>query len=328
MRKGLASTGCSGPRLLIRLTIEGIEPGGDGLSGPAVAWENLALSAHEILPSPSAGFPHEGFVDIHSHVLPGLDDGPADERQSLAMMELARRHGTAVLVASPHANPRFAFDPDRVDALIDRMSRLAPPGLRLVRGCDFHLTLSNVEEALRCPARFAINGRSYLLMELSELTVFANTDALWSRLEEAGLRIILTHPERNALLQERMDMIERWVETGRFMQITAGSLLGHFGREAERFSVRLLDAGLVHFVASDAHDLERRSPRLDAAFRWLAAKYSEEFAARLLVQNPAAAVEGAPLPCGRLLPPCRRRGPWWRRLLRGARQARNNFPGI
>lgn len=257
-----------------------------------------------------------GFVDIHAHVLPGVDDGPMDEEQSIAMLEMARRHGTSVLVASPHANPFYTFDPARVEHLIDQLQRRAPSGLALIRGCDFHLTFHNVENALRFPADFAINGRCYLLMELSELTVFANTDSLWGRLEEAGLRIILTHPERNELLRQRMEVIERWVESGRYMQVTAGSLLGRFGAQAQRFCEQMLEAGLVHFVASDAHDLRRRPPRLDEAHAWLARRYSEEFAARLTVENPLAAVEGRPLPAGRLAPPKRAtRPPWWRRLV-------------
>lgn len=268
--------------------------------------------------------PDAGFVDIHSHVLPGLDDGPADERHSLAMLELARQHGTSTLVASPHASPFYTYDRDLVEQLIDRLRSLAPSGLQLIRGCDFHLTFRNVESALRSPADFAINGRCYLLMELSELTVFSNTDALWARLEEAGLRIILTHPERNELLRQRIDMIERWVDSGRFMQLTAASLLGGFGREAQRFSVRLLDSGLVHFVASDAHDLERRPPRLDQAWHWLARRYGAEFASRLTIENPRAAVEGRPVPPGRHAPPRPRRA-WWRRIfLSGLPEAGNS----
>lgn len=275
----------------------------------------------ELSGQPAGGGP-TAFVDIHSHVLPGVDDGAVDEEQSVAMLEMARRHGTSMLVASPHANLFYGYDPSRVERLIGRLQARAPSGLSLIRGCDFHLTFHNVEKALRSPADFAINGRCYLLMELSELTVFANTDSLWSRLEEAGLRIILTHPERNGLLRQRMEVIERWVESGRYMQVTAGSLLGHFGAEAQRFSVRMLEAGLVHFVASDAHDLRHRPPRLDEAYAWLARRYSEEFAARLTMENPLAAVEGRPLPAGRLAPPKRAtRPPWWRRLARRGGEA-------
>lgn len=259
------------------------------------------------------GQPHLEFVDIHSHILPGVDDGAASLDDSVAMMEAARRHGTAVLVASPHASPAFAYDRARAEQLLDALRARAPSGLQLILGCDFHLTFTNVEQALRSPADFAINGRCWLLMELSELTVFANTGALWRRLEDAGLRIILTHPERNALLRQRFDQIEQWVSEGRYMQVTAGSLLGDFGNAAQRFAIRMLDAGLAHFVASDAHDLRHRPPRLDLAFHWLVRRYGEAYARRLVVDHPRCAVEGLPVDLEGFRPP--RRLPWWRRLL-------------
>ncbi len=263
-----------------------------------------------------------GFVDIHAHVLPGVDDGPSSMEEAAAMLDLAHRHGTAVLVASPHANPVFSYDAGHADSLLDQLRHRAPSGLRLIRGCDFHLTFDNVKSALRSPSDFAIGGRCWLLMELSELTVFSNTDALWSRLEEAGLRIILTHPERNPLLQERLDVIERWVAAGRLMQITAGSLLGEFGSRAREFSLRLLDAGLAHIVASDAHGLRVRPPRLDLAFDWLSGNYSPEFALRLLVEHPMAVVEGRPVDVSSFHPPARkRRALWWRRLWPAGRES-------
>lgn len=254
-----------------------------------------------------------GLIDIHAHVLPGLDDGPGTLEESVAMVELAREHGTAILAATPHASPAYPYDLDETERLLGQLREKAPSGIRLIRGCDFHLTFTNVEQALRSPAEFAIDGRCWLLMELSELTVFSNTDALWRRLEDAGLRIILTHPERNPLLRQRMDVIEEWVRAGRLMQITAGSLLGHFGRAARDFSVRLLDAGLAHIVASDGHDLRRRPPRLDEAYRWLASHYSEEFAMRLTVLHPQAVVEGRPVDLSGFRAP-RREKPWWRRI--------------
>ena len=256
-----------------------------------------------------------GFVDIHTHVLPGIDDGASSVEEAVAMLALARHHGTSALVASPHASPAFPFDAARAEALLAQLRQLAPPGIRLIRGCDFHLTFNNVESALRSPSDFAIDGRCWLLMELSELTVFSNTGALWARMQEAGLRIIVTHPERNALLRQRFDVIEEWVAGGRLMQLTAGSLLGDFGREAQQFSLRLLDAGLAHFVASDAHDLEARPPRLDLAFDWLAAHYSPEYALKLCVEHPQAVVEGQPIDLSSFHPPARtRRASWWRRL--------------
>lgn len=289
------------------------------------AWDNLSVLPQAV-PQAENGPPDgQGFVDIHSHILPGIDDGAANLDEAVAMMEAARQSGTAVLVASPHASPAYSYDRERTETLLDELRARAPSGLRLIRGCDFHLTFTNVERALISPTDFAINGRCWLLMELSELTVFANTGALWRRLEEAGLRIILTHPERNALLRQRFDVIEQWAAEGRCMQITAGSLLGEFGRAAQRFAIRMLDAGLAHFVASDAHDIRRRPPRLDLAYRWLAERYGESYARRLVAENPRRAVEGLPLDLEGFRPPAKKGG-WIGRWLSRAR--RNNFSGV
>lgn len=242
-------------------------------------------------------------IDIHTHVLPGLDDGAQTVEEALGMLRLAWEHGTRVVVASPHADIRFRYDAGRAEELLAQLRPQAPPGLELVRGCDFHLMFDNVEDALRRPAHYAINGKHYLLMELSDLTIFANTGGLWRRLEDAGLTIILTHPERNELLRQRIELVEEWVAQGRYMQVTAGSLLGAFGRRARGFAREMLDRGLVHFIASDAHDLQRRPPRLDLAWQWLAGHYSEELAWKLCREHPRAAVDGHRLDLAGFPPP-------------------------
>ena len=160
-------------------------------------------------------------------------------------------------------------------------------GIRIVRGCDFHLMLDNIQDALAHPTRYTINAGPYLLMELSDMMIFPNTGQMWQELEDAGMRIILTHPERNPLLQDQMDRIEEWVAQGRYMQLTAQSLLGQFGPQAQRFAVSMLEKGLAHFVASDGHDLRGRPPRLDLAFDWVAARYGRELAQLLFVDAPA-----------------------------------------
>ncbi len=234
-------------------------------------------------------------VDIHSHILPGIDDGASSFEETLRMLAIARDSGTTVLVASPHADTQYRYDPGNVDRLLDQARAAAPDGLRLVRGCDFHLMYDNVEDAILNPTRYTLGGCSYLLMELSDLVIFPNTGLLWSRLEEAGMKIILTHPERNPLLRQRLPLIEEWVSEGRCMQLTASSLLGGFGPKAHAFSRTLLDRGLAHFVASDAHDTKARPPRLDLAFQWLSDNYSPRLAQLLCVDHPLAAVEGRPL---------------------------------
>lgn len=261
-------------------------------------------------------------VDIHSHFLHGIDDGARSVEDSRQMVRLARECGTRILVASPHADSQYRYEPETVERLLGEARAEAPEGIGLVRACDFHLMYDNVEDALRHPSRYTIDGKCYLLMELSDLTIFANTSLLWSRLEEAGMRIILTHPERNALLRQRLPLIEEWVAQGRYMQLTASSLLGHFGPKALEFSRTLLDRGLAHFVASDAHDLRGRPPRLDAAFDWLSRNYSPELARLLCSEHPLAAVEGRPLALDGFPPAAAQGRSWWRRLW-GPAQAEN-----
>lgn len=242
-------------------------------------------------------------VDIHSHVLPGLDDGSKSMEETVEMIRMARDHGTTVLVASPHADTQYTYDAARVDALLDQARALAGPGIQLVRGCDFHLMFDNIEAALRAPKLYTINQKGYLLMELSDLTIFPNTGALWSQLEGAGMKIILTHPERNPLLRQRLELIEEWVGQGRYMQVTGQSLTGLFGKKAADFARQLLDKGLVHFIASDAHDLKGRPPRLDLAFQWLCDHYSPRLAELLCLVHPAAAIRGEALDLSEFPPP-------------------------
>ncbi len=265
------------------------------------------------LPDYNESLVRPSMVDIHSHILPGIDDGSKDMDQSVAMVEMARQAGTSVLVASPHADTQFKYDPGTIDRLLDELRVRSGPGVQLLRGCDFHLTYDNVEDAIANPSRYTIAGRSYLLMELSDLHIFPSTAEQWSRLERAGMRIILTHPERNSLLRQRFELIEEWVAGGRYMQLTAGSLLGRFGPAAQAFSFRLLDRGLAHFVASDAHDLRARPPRLDEAFSLLSHRYSPELATRLCVENPQAAVDGQLVEFEAAPPP---RPGFWQRLMR------------
>lgn len=231
-------------------------------------------------------------TDLHSHILPGLDDGAGSMDESVELLQLARDAGTTTIVASPHADTQYKYDPEEVDALIAEVQQRVGAGIRVVRGCDFHLMLENIQDALAHPRRYTINGGPYLLMELSDLMIFPKTGRMWEELEDAGMRIILTHPERNPLLQDQVDRIEEWVSQGRYMQLTAQSLLGQFGPKAQRVAVTMLERGLAHFVASDGHDLVRRPPRLDHAHEWVARRYGGELAELLFVQHPQAVIEG------------------------------------
>ena len=256
-------------------------------------------------------------IDIHSHILPGIDDGALSMSETIEMIEIARATGTTALVASPHADTQYSYEPERIEELLAEARAQAGPGIALVRGCDFHLMLSNIEAALKNPSRYTIGGKCYVLMELSDMLIFPNTGAIWTELEAAGMRIILTHPERNPLLRQRLELIEEWVAQGRYMQVTAQSLLGVFGPKAYEFAVKLLDRGLVHFLASDGHNVRHRPPRLDQGFEWVVRKYSPRLAQLLCVEHPRAVLAGEPLDLSEFPPTREKRGLMERILRRG-----------
>ncbi len=205
---------------------------------------------------------------------------------------MAAASGTTDLVATPHANLKYKFDPQKIRA---RLEEISGQGVRVYSGCDFHLSYENIQDAIANPARYTINQKCYLLVEFSDLIIFKNTPEIFARLQDAGMIPVVTHPERNGLLRQRVEEIAKWVESGARVQLTAQSLLGRFGRRAEEFSETLIDRGLAHFIASDAHDCEHRPPKLDAAFAWIERRYGRGLAELLCVKNPRAAIDGAPV---------------------------------
>ena len=231
-------------------------------------------------------------IDIHSHILPGLDDGSKSMEETVELLKIAQDSGTKIIVASPHSDSEYTYDHEKVDALIAEAQALAGDGIKIVRGCDFHLMFANVNAAMEHPRRYTINNGPYILMELSDMMIFPNTSDIWRQLENYGIRIILTHPERNQILQTKFEQIEKWVGEGFYMQVTAMSLLGMFGKKAHKIATRMLDNGLAHFVASDGHDPIGRPPRLDVAFEWVKDRYNSDLAELLFIDNPRAAVTG------------------------------------
>ncbi len=224
-----------------------------------------------------------------------MDDGAPTLEDSLAMLRMAAEHGTTDLVATPHASPAYRFDPDRIARELEEISAALDGAIRLYSGCDFHLSYENIQDAIEHPRKYTINHKSYLLVEFSDLLIFRNTPEIFARLIDAGMLPVITHPERNGLLRQRQEELAAWVDAGALVQITAQSLMGDFGRQAKEFCQVLLDRGLVHFVASDGHDCQRRPPRLDQARAWLTEHRGEAVAEALCVANPRAALTGQPL---------------------------------
>jgi protein-tyrosine phosphatase len=235
-------------------------------------------------------------VDVHCHILPGLDDGAMDVKESLAMAQSAISDGITHVVATPHSSTEFKFDYRRVRELHGQLQRLLGERLVLATGCDFHLNMENLEALRKDPTHFCINQLNYLLVEFSEYSIPPHTGHTLHAMKLTGLHPIITHPERNGIIQAQTNLLMSWVRLGCYVQVTGGSLTGTFGPKARADALRWIGMGLVHFVASDAHNTRGRPLRLQPAYQVVRDEFGDAKARGLFDENPMAAFEGRELP--------------------------------
>jgi protein-tyrosine phosphatase len=254
-------------------------------------------------------------IDLHTHILPGLDDGPETIEGSLDLARAALAAGTRTLVATPHVNRAYDVDPPRIREAADRLrDRLAQEGieLELLTGGEISTgrlpRLSEEElDALR------LGDGPYLLIEAPLTSGAWQLTEIVERLRGDGYGVLLAHPERCPGFHRDPALLRGLVAQGALCSITAGALTGQFGRTVNRFALELLREGLVHDVASDTHDARRRSPDLRAPLAAGAAQLQglDAQASWLTEGVPAAILAGEPLPERPALPS---RG-WRERLL-------------
>ena len=235
-------------------------------------------------------------VDLHCHILPGLDDGPATMEESMAMAESAIADGITHVVATPHSSNRYFFDFADVRRLRDELQAKAGDRLNIATGCDFHLNPENLESLRKDARQFCINQRNFLLVEFSEYSIPPSMDQTLHEMQLAGLQPVITHPERNGILRSRPERLTKWVRQGCFVQVTGGALTGVFGTGSQQDALRWIGEGLIHFVASDAHNTRGRPLRLQPAYNVVVDRFGEEKARALFQDNPLAAFEGRQLP--------------------------------
>jgi protein-tyrosine phosphatase len=237
-------------------------------------------------------------IDIHHHLLWGMDDGSTSVENSVAMARAAAADGITHIVCSPHANGSYAYEPRVIAEKIAELQQLLDReaiAVKLGNGCDFHMSYENIQDAKLDPAKFSINGLGYLLVEVPDYGISPGLTEVFYQLQLAGLTPILTHPERNPTLQSDQPRIIDWLRGGVLIQVTAGSVVGRMGNHAERMAHELLANRWVHFLATDAHNTTSRPPRMRDAFELVARKYGPDYAHLLCVSNPLAAFMGKPL---------------------------------
>jgi protein-tyrosine phosphatase len=235
-------------------------------------------------------------IDIHCHLLPEVDDGPKSWDVAVEMCRMAVADGITHSVATPHANDRYVYDRVYLSSLLAQLQEKVGPSLGLSLGCDFHLSYENLEGVLDRPHTYTIGETNYLLVELSNFSVPIQLSDCFVRLGDRGLTPILTHPERNPILQQSPQRILEWAEQGCLMQVTASALTGYWGERPEIIARWLLDRAAVHILASDAHDAKRRVPILSQARDVAEEIVGAEYAQALVEGNPGAIVNGQPIP--------------------------------
>jgi len=235
-------------------------------------------------------------VDLHCHILSGFDDGAKSVQESLTMAETAIADGITHVVATPHSSNEYRFDFAAVQQACRELQVAVGDRLKLATGCDFHLSPENLAALKKNAAPFCIHQKDYLLVEFNEFAIPPAMDETLYQIQLAGLRPIITHPERNAIIRARPERLEKWIRNGAYAQVTGGSLTGTFGPGAQQNALTWIARGLVHFVASDAHNLTARPHKLRAAYDVVRSEFAQQMAEALFVENPLAAFEGQPLP--------------------------------
>jgi protein-tyrosine phosphatase len=235
-------------------------------------------------------------IDIHCHILPEVDDGPKSWEVSETMCRMAAQDGIEHIVATPHSNDRYFYDREYLSTVLETLVERIGPMPKLSLGCDFHLSYDNMQNALRHPDRYCIGATRYLLVEFSNFSISAQVDDWFTQIHDRGITPIITHPERNPILQQNPQRVLKWIELGCAVQVTASTFTGFWTVRARQIADFLMKENAVHFLATDAHETQRRVPILSNARKVVAKEFGEERATLLVESNPAAVVNDRPLP--------------------------------
>jgi protein-tyrosine phosphatase len=237
----------------------------------------------------------EVFVDIHCHLLPGLDDGAADWEMALNMARMAVADGIQTVVATPHQLGRYwQTSGDTIRQRAGQLQQLLDNqqiALRVLPGADVRIDERLVERIHQGDVLTLGDHGRHVLLELPH-ELYIPLGGLLGQLAAAGIVCVLSHPERNLGILAQPGLLRPLVDCGCLLQLTAGSLTGEFGRRAQSLSEQLIADGLAHFVSSDAHDHQLRRPVLGEAFQRVVTQVGREAAIELFCHNPACVAGG------------------------------------
>ncbi len=252
------------------------------------------------------------FIDTHCHIIPGVDDGPADAEVSLDMGRIAAKDGIGTIIATPHVVEGIYEGADRGDKLAGLRALFAESGVdvELAAGAEVPMSIcaGNNGELL---GSLTLAGGRYLLMETSESTFEQLSQAVFN-LRMHGLFPILAHPERAGFVQQHPERLAELIGRGDvFVQATVAGIEGMFGKRARKAWLGMVSSGMVHLVGSDAHSRRTRVPRLSGSYEELCRLAGEHAARMIMYENPQRVLTGEKLATA---VPARTRSGLWSRL--------------
>ena len=235
-------------------------------------------------------------IDIHSHIMPEIDDGARSLEEAVEMARIATSDGIEFMVSTPHMFNGLSHNPEPSEILerVAALNEAIGTGVKILPGNEVHVSHDIVEQAKKNRVT-KVNQRNYMLVEFPQLAVPFGADDLFYRLLLLGVHPILVHPERNSQIQGRPSIVVPYVERGVFVQVTAMSVTGEFGPAAKACADALLRHDCVHFLATDTHRSDRRPPILSKGRDAAAAIIGADRALALVETNPRAAINGEAL---------------------------------
>ncbi|MCP1160726.1 tyrosine-protein phosphatase [Bacillus infantis] len=219
-------------------------------------------------------------IDIHCHILHGIDDGAKTLEDSLRMAEAAAKEGIRSIIATPHhKNGRYNNVKEEILKRVDELNlslQSAQIDLTVLPGQETRIYGEILEDIEKNEILTLNNTGKYLFVELPSNHVPRYTDKLLYDIQVKGMTPVIVHPERNQEIIERPDLLYKLVRNGTLTQVTASSVAGYFGKKIKNFSLQLIDANLIHFVSSDAHNIENRSFKMLEALEQIRKKYGTD----------------------------------------------------
>jgi len=240
-------------------------------------------------------------IDLHAHILPGIDDGAQTLAEALKMLTIAEEDGITKLVATPHLyrGKYQQLEELKIKQELEKLRKAAAQkGLKidLLSGAEVHITHKLLTEIRRHRVELVINGSDYLFLEFPSDHVFPGVKNLMFELLSQRLIPIIAHPERNAVFLRQPRLLAELIQMGVLCQVNSGSFLGCYGERIQVGVLNLLKLGLVHFIASDCHNSATLPPRLSPAVEIAAEIIGPAAANALVVDNPQAVVENRAIP--------------------------------